>query len=165
MPLPSTMIPIANLTLNSATQTITFNNIPQNYTDLVLVSVFGATSGMDIALRFNGDTSSSNYGTVRMWANGVSGPASNRNTDTGIIPRTNVNQASTLSSMLRTNIMNYVSTSMFKSVIGRYDFSSQTEQHAGTWMSTAAINKIEVVAFSNTFTSGSSFTLYGIKAA
>jgi hypothetical protein len=67
--------------------------------------------------------------------------------------------------MLRTNIMNYTSTSIYKSVIGRYDFSSQTEQHAGTWMSTAAINKIELVAFANTFTAGSSFTLYGIKAA
>jgi hypothetical protein len=165
MPLPSTMIPIFSTTLNAATQTITFYNIPQTYTDLVLVSAFGATSGMDILVRFNADTGS-NYGTVRMWANSSSGSASSRTTDTGIQPRTNVNQTSgALSCILHQNIMNYTNTSMYKSVVGRYNFPSQTEQHAGTWMSTAAINKVECFAVGNTFTAGSTFTLYGIKAA
>jgi hypothetical protein len=165
MPLPSTMIPIFSLTLGAATQTVSLQNIPQDYTDIVLVSVFGATSGMDIHIRFNGDSNASNYGTVRMFSQSA-GAFSSRVTDAGIQPRTSLNQtAGALSCILRTNIMNYKSTSMYKPVIGRYDFVGQTEQHAGTWMSTAAINKIELVALANTFTAGSSFTIYGIKAA
>ena len=166
MPLPSTYIPIQSITLGSATATVSFYNIPQTYTDLVIVSVFGATTGMDIAIRFNSDSSSLNYGTVRMWANGTSGPASNRTNESGIMPRTNVNQTSgALSCILKTNVMSYTNTTTYKAVVGRYDFPAQTEQHAGTWYSTAAINQIDLVAISNTFVAGSTFILYGIKAA
>ena len=57
MPLPSTMTPIATLTLSSASTSVTFTNIPQGYTDLVLVcGNLGMSAGGSAGrLRFNSD--------------------------------------------------------------------------------------------------------------
>jgi hypothetical protein len=51
---------------------ITFNNIPQGFTDLkVVISARTTLSGFDnLMLRFNGDTTVSNYSTTGMYGNG-----------------------------------------------------------------------------------------------
>ena len=163
MPLPSTMIPIATQTLTANAASITFSFIPQTYTDLALVSVFGASVGMDIHIRFNGDNTN-NYSTTRLFANGTSA-FSGRVLDSGIQPRTSVNQASTVTTILRENIMNYANTSPSKTTIGRYDYAGQVETHVGLWLSTAAITSVSMVSIGQQFVTGSTFTLYGIKAA
>ena len=163
MPLSSTMTPIATQTLTGDAGTITFSSIPQTYTDLVLVSVFGASVGMDIHVRFNGDNNN-NYSAIRFFGNGTGGFVS-RADDSGIQPRTSTNQVSTVTTILKENIMNYTNTSIFKPVVGRYDYSGQVETHAGLWRNTAAITSVSMVSIGQAFVTGSTFTLYGIKAA
>jgi hypothetical protein len=157
------MTPIATQTLTANASTVVFTGVPQTYTDLVLVSVFGASVGMDIYVRFNGD-SNSNYSTVRFFGNGTDVYVS-RADDSGIQPRTSVNQASTVTTILKENIMNYTNTAIFKPVVGRYDYSGQVETHAGLWRNTAAITSVSMVSIGQAFVTGSTFTLYGIKAA
>jgi hypothetical protein len=165
--MPTTYEPIATQTLGSSAATVTFSSIPGTYTDLVLVSVFGSTNGMDIFIRFNGD-SGGNYGSVRMFTNSsiagsvLSGKAASI---TGIQPRTSVNQLTTVTTILKSNIMNYSNTTTYKNVITRYDYPGQTETDTGSWFNTAAITSLTLVSDGQQFTSGSIFTLYGIKAA
>ena len=66
---------------------------------------------------------------------------------------------------LKENIMNYTNTAIFKPVVGRYDYSGQVETHAGLWRNTAAITSVSMVSLGQAFVTGSTFTLYGIKAA
>ena len=164
--MPATYEPIATQTLGSNTTTVTFSSIPATYTDLLLVSVFGASAGMDIFVRFNGD-SGSNYATTRLFTNSnTSAVLTGRSSSiSGHQPRTSANQPSTVTTILRENIMNYANTNMNKTVIGRYDYQSQIEAHVGTWLNTSAITSISLVADAQQWTTGSIFTLYGIKAA
>jgi hypothetical protein len=164
--MPLTYEPIATQTLGSNATTVTFSSIPGTYTDLVLISVFGATVGMDIRIRFNGDTGN-NYGTTRMFTNSNNSSvfSGSARSISGIQPRTSANQPTTVTTILRQNIMNYANTNVNKTVIGRYDYQSQIEAHVGTWLNTSAITSISLVADNQQWTTGSVFTLYGIKAA
>ena len=53
----STYISLRSVTLGTAQSQFTFNNIPQNYTDLMLVYSAKTTSGaVDVLMRLNGDS-------------------------------------------------------------------------------------------------------------
>jgi hypothetical protein len=160
----NTYTPLATQTLGSATATVTFSSISGSYTDLVLIANFGLTAGDDLWLRFNGDTTAI-YSSTRLLG-ASSSVASTRTTGyTGIQPRTPSNQASTVTSMWRINIMDYANTTTYKTALGRYDFVSVTETNVGLWRSTAAVTSVSVACNASTFVTGSTFTLYGIAAA
>ena len=161
----STYEPISTQTLGSASASVTLSSIPGTYTDLFLAINFGATSGMDLYLRFNGD-SATNYSTTRLAGNGTSATSTRTTSDTGIQPRTPGNQASTVTTIWNINVMNYANSTTYKTALSRYGYASAfTETDVGLWRSTSAITSITLVAVSNTFTAGSTFTLYGILAA
>jgi hypothetical protein len=64
------------------------------------------------------------------------------------------------------HLLNYSNTTTFKTLLVRFDNSStETSLRVGLYRSTSAISTILVETDSSTFTSGSTFTLYGIKAA
>ena len=68
------------------------------------------------------------------------------------------------------HIMNYSNATTYKNTFGRSGTNggsyTGTSLITGTWRNTAAITTISVIASgSTTFVTGSSFTLYGIKAA
>ena len=169
MPLPSTYTPIATNTLTSATATVTLSNIPQNYTDLVLVcSLQGSRSifGGDFQTRYNGD-SSTNYSYTLVTGNG-SAVSSNRYSN-----QSEINNAGSIGgngsgefSVNIINIMNYSNTTVFKtSIASNAHTSVQVQRFVGLWRSTAAITSISFTGNGYNFNSGSTFTLYGIKAA
>lgn len=168
MPLPSTMIPIANNTLTSNTASVTFSNIPQDYTDLVLVFNPRGSSDVesDINIRFNSD-SGSNYSMTRMYGQGAT-KGSDRQTNT-----TDINigrQGGSVFAINIVNIMNYSNSSTFKTVVARSGHatsgSSITLGNCGLWRSTSAITSINLIQTgAQSYKTGSSFTLYGIKAA
>jgi hypothetical protein len=165
MPLPSTMTPIATQTLNSAAGTVTFSSIPQIYTDLVLVSIFGPTAGDDLYLQFNGDAGA-NYSTTWLGGNGTTATSGRKTGDNGIQPRTPANQPSTVTTIYNTSIMNYSNSTTYKTALGRYNYASGfTEADVGLWRNTAAITSLTFKCIASTFVAGSTFTLYGIKAA
>lgn len=167
MPLPSTMTPIATNTLASATGTVTFSNLPQTYTDLILVFQVqrSTATGTYLQMRLNSD-SGSNYSTTFLYGTGSSA-GSWRDSN-----RTDINldyyAAPTNSSWSNRNISinNYSNSTTYKTVINRANDASQgTDAGVHLWRSTAAINTITLTMPSNNFVTGSTFTIYGIKAA
>jgi hypothetical protein len=165
--MPATYEPIATYTIPSAQSSYTFSSISQAYTDIVLVSNFkGVVTGDNFEMRFNSD-SGSNYSRTYLYGNGsvaFSGRSSNY---TGLLIGTSDNvQPITIIA----NIMNYTNTTTFKTVLSRTNDTAGLYPAVGAivsmWRATpAAINSITLFASSGNIASGSTFTLYGIKAA
>lgn len=158
-----TYTPIATSTLSSASSSVTFSSIPSTYTDLVLVLGGASETGVGLALRFNGDTST-NYSNTYLGGSGttaISGRATN-----AVIGR--FGNIGTTNTTATAHIMNYSNTSTYKTTLGRA--SSVTEYaiaYVSLWRSTSAINSVVVLSdnLSTNFIAGTTFTLYGIQAA
>jgi hypothetical protein len=160
--------PIATTTLGSATTTVTFSSIPSTYTDIRLVCVVTITSlTTDARIRFNND-SGTNYFFNAMAGDGPNGAyASSDVTQTGFY--LNKNTINQVPHFYTCDIFSYAG-STFKTTLQTMSendgASGPTAQQAGVWKSTAAINRVDVVSTTaRTFAVGSTFTLYGIKAA
>jgi hypothetical protein len=153
---------IASQTLDSAVTSVTFSGIPSTYTDLVLVTSGNTAVNSNTYLQFNGDTSTL-YSITRMSSNGSATSA--RTTGATKI---NLDAFGFYTVAVTANkiisIQNYSNTTTFKSVLARANSSSGGDGIVGLYRSTAAITSL-------TFTSdsamqiGSTFSLYGIKAA
>jgi hypothetical protein len=169
MPLPSTMTPIATIATTSSAATVTFSNIPQTYTDLILV-YNGGLSGFDyIYSRYNSDTGS-NYSGTAMYGNGSTASAHRYSSGTyNQLIGWGIGQGTALTSVGIIHFMNYANTTTYKSMILR-DMNPEsgggTQAAVHLWRSTSAISSIVLTGInSRTITNGSTFTLYGIKAA
>jgi hypothetical protein len=163
--MPKTYEPIQTTSLPSGGTSVTFSSIPQTYTDLVLVvnSIIG--SGEDAhGLQFNADTGS-NYSATGLIGSG-SAAASYRGSNAVKIDGGRVGTSWSTSIF---NIMNYSNTTTFKSIVSRGNSTSSGSYvtlGAALWRNTSAITTIAVSVYNNqTMSSGSTFTLYGIKAA
>ena len=160
--MPSTYNKIEAKTLGSAAASVTFSSIPLTYTDLVLVQVSKITTGAGTGtIQINGDTTS-NYSNTFLTGNG-STATSTRNSATVIY--TGDASATDLQTSIY-NFQNYANTSTYKTVLIRSNVASGTlSAVVGMWRSTTALDAITIGTNTSTFTAGSTFTLYGIKAA
>lgn len=167
---------ISTQTLTSTAATVTFSSIPQTYTDLVLVTQSSASTSsandIDIGIGFNGDTSSV-YSRTLMSGNG-SAASSFRATGNSYIFGARHPLSTGTANVLGIatwNIMNYTQANTYKTVLVRSscDGASADDVRAvvGLWRgSTTAITSLSLIlAASGSFAIGSTFTLYGIKAA
>mgnify|MGYP006273151559 CR=1 FL=1 len=159
----STYTPIATNTLSASASSVTFSNISQYYTDLVLVINCKISSGdAPINMQYNNDAGS-NYSFTYMYGNGSSA-ASGRATSQayaigGYADATNFN-------LNIINIMNYSNSTTYKPSLSRRNTPALlTSADVSLWRNTAAINIIYLYPNSGSFASGSTFTLYGITAA
>jgi hypothetical protein len=166
--MPKTYEPIATYTASGSPTLYTFSSIPSTYTDLRIVfdgeTISG--SGNAIAIRFNG-SSAANYSRTFVGANGTSAYSSGgtalTQAATCIIRQSRLN--------VTWDIMNYSNTTTYKTTLSKgSDAASETIQHAFLWRgstgsSTEAINSVTILLTTGNFNSGSTFTLYGIKAA
>ena len=164
--MPVTYQPISTQTLGSAVASVTFSSIPSTYTDLVLVANATAASlGADsIDIQFNSDTAN-NYSTTQMTSTG-SAASSTRGTSEPRIYGALISSSEISISIWHIN--NYANTTTYKTVLARGNLGSTygVRQSAGLWRSTAAINAIKLYNdTAQNFAIGSTFTLYGIKAA
>lgn len=151
---------IATNTLSSSSASVSFSSIPSTYTDLVVVANLIHSSFEVFSVRFNDDTSN-NYGWVTLQGNGSS-VSSGVTYPNGAM---NIGLRSDVMGLNVFNIMNYANTNINKTVIARANASSnQVRFNVGTWQSNNAITKITIFT-SPDFLTGSTFTLYGIKAA
>ena len=68
----STYTPVASQTLSASASSVTFSNIPQDYTDLVLVAVPAGSTGSNGFFRFrlNSD-SGTNYSSTYIYGDGT----------------------------------------------------------------------------------------------
>lgn len=158
----STYEKIATTTLGSATSTVTFSSISGSYTDLVLIGNGSASAGVTLGVRFNSDTGN-NYSNTNMYG---SGTAAISGRDTNVNQAYYTNWYTTYDGTINMNIQNYSNTTTYKTAIvkggnaGNYTWAS-----ALLWRSTSAITSVTLLADGTTFSSGSTFTLYGILKA
>lgn len=186
--MPATYDCIATTTLNSTSNVVNFTNIPQTYTDLVLVASARAAqatapgSNNLVARWGNGSyDTASNYSLTGMFArrngtnsgdeSGSERRTSNNKTDLGSfiynVPWDTNNLGTTI-----VHFLSYSNTTTFKTVAARAS-SNQSFSYAGTdadvilWRSTSAINQIQLYVGNQSvdFQAGSTFSIYGIKAA
>lgn len=156
--------PIATYTVPSAQASYTFNSIPSTYTDLVLVSVPLTTATAVIQIRFNGDTNT-NYSNTYIQGDGTSATASRSSNDTAFPIA--YSSATTTPYAVVTNFMNYSNTTTYKTALSRSNAATVVNlTYVDLWRSTAAINSITILCSgAASLNTGSTFTLYGIKAA
>lgn len=153
---------IATTTLSSATSTVTFSSIPQTYTDLRVVFTGTANATSAFGLRYNSDTGA-NYSYTALYGTGAA-VASIRGSSTTDPANGNI---WTTQSNVTADIMNYSNSTTYKTAISRADnAANRTAAWVSLWRSTAAITNLQITTTSaNTYSIGSTFTLYGIKAA
>lgn len=159
--------PIATYTFNTPATSYTFSSIPQTYTDLIFtISGQVATTTHSIYLRFNGD-SGGNYNSTIM--SGTSGGSSYKFRYTNdarlFIDFYGAPPVSPSTGIDVVHINNYTSTVMNKCVIARGNSEYGADLIGSVWKNTAAITSISVHQPTYNFTSGTTVTLYGIKAA
>jgi len=171
----STYTPIYAQTLSATTASITFSNIPTTFTDLVLVvSPVAATGTTFPWMRFNG-LSTSIYSDTHIYGISTGNGSSRRSAQSRGYIAEQVQAETTQISNIIVHIMNYSNTTTNKTYIARNNNAASSGTYVGTEaivglaQLTAPITSITIgIASGGTdynLASGSSFTLYGIKAA
>ena len=163
----NTLIPIQTYTLSATAATVTFSNIPQNYTDLkVVISARSDQNTVEaLVLSINGQGFNTNF-TSRYIDSGNGTPRSGTANVGGIIQGTDYT-ANTFS-LTELYFSNYTSSSYkpisvdyateLNAIGGYLGFSAQL------WSQTAAITSISFARPTvGNINTGSTFTLYGIS--
>jgi hypothetical protein len=164
--MPITYEPIATQTTTSAVASVTFSSISSSYTDLVLVYVAAVSATYDLYFRLNGDTAS-NYSYTVLYGTGTVAGSARSSQNSGSFdyygtPDTTLGTSNTIA-----QFMNYSNSTTYKTVLARANRASGgVDALVNLWRNTAAITSIQIGSFAApTISSGSTFTLYGIKAA
>jgi len=159
--------PIATTTLTTSTATVSFTSISGSYTDLVLVFNATSSAGADVWIRLNSD-SGSNYSYSALYGNGTSaGSSRGSNLSEGMLTDYYGTPSSSEANVCIFQLLNYANTTTYKTAISRANRSnSGTDAVVSLWRSTSAVTSL-LIRFNGaqTFSSGSTFTLYGILAA
>ena len=167
--------PIYTQTASGSASTITFNNIPQTFTDLQLVVSFRgltATGNPSEALTMliNADASN-NYSNTNLYSNGT-GVASIRYSNNGNIYLLQINSATSTSNTFSNGelyIPNYTSSN-YKQIISNtiIENNATSVANAGTmiasglWRNTSAITSLSLSSSAGNINQYSTFSLYGI---
>jgi hypothetical protein len=162
--MPVTYTPIATNTLTSAAASYTFSSIPGTYTDLRIVFTGTSESSTpNIWVRFNGDTGT-NYSYTILAGNGSSTTSTRASNSTyGLMNAYGLSTSVIQSDYL--DVMNYSNTTTFKTSINRFSEGGGVGATVNLWRSTSTITSIAIIASANNFAVGSTFSLFGIKAA
>lgn len=176
--MPVTYVLIASSVLSSTATSVTFSSIPATYTDLIMRWSTRSNSGgdsTDATFRLNG-SSSTIYSSRILYSNGssvINDAISNRADLYSNFLTTGGTATSNSFSSGELYLPSYTSsTNKPVSINGRTEFNSianpQTTMVAGLFRDTTAITSITMYSGataspSDSFVSGSSFYLYGIK--
>lgn len=152
----------------SSTSSISFNNIPQNFQDLIVVGNFRNDSASGQGLNIYPNNTSTNSNTSLRGDGSTA--SSNRNSSIAIqnyMFTTTLGTGVFESTII--HILNYANTSTFKTFLSRRaadnNGSGVTELGVGTARITASITSLVIAAPSGNYTAGSTFSLYGVKAS
>jgi hypothetical protein len=155
--MPLTYEPINTTTLSTSAASITFNSVPSTYTDLIMV--FNGVADNNVNLRFNSDTGT-NYSATRIQGNGSAASSARFTSQTSMHGSYDSGRSTSI-----WQIMNYSNSTTNKTALNRGGGTTDNvEAYVGLWRNTDAITSVTVIVSGN-FSSGSTFTLYGIKAA
>jgi hypothetical protein len=157
-------IPLATVTLASATSTVTYTNIPATpYRDLVFILQIPATTTVvgDVLVRTNSD-GGTNYSWVEASGNGFTTSSFTNTVRTGLFA--GYHDGSNSAFITRFNLMDYSATDKHKTTLVRNDKSAATTMLAGRWANTAAVNRLDIIGANGNFPIGTTLNLYGIVA-
>jgi hypothetical protein len=168
----STYTPIATLVLSAGTTKVTISNIPQTYSDLVLVGqITNSTSLIYGALQFNSDNSGTGgtaYSTTSL-AVYNNGAASDQQSNTyGIASWEKTVASSTDTSNVIITVNDYANPNKHKTAwlrTGKLATNNLSGMNVGTWRNLQPITSISYdTATAASFGSGSTWNLYGINS-
>lgn len=158
----NTYVALASVTASGTSSVLVMNNIPQTYTDLVLVAQYLKSGTGSARLILNND-STSLYSQTVLYGNGTSA-GSGRDSGTYFYLMDYLQSSTTNPNFATVHLMNYSNTTTFKTVIERSGVADKgTVANVGLYRSTNAITRIDIADASN-FASGTTFSLYGIAA-
>lgn len=161
--MPGTYEPIATTTLTSAQTSVSFTNITGTYTDLiVIVNGQDSTNGY-VLVRYNND-SNSIYSRTAVYGDGSNPQTFRQSSQTSHFVATGGGTPQGQ----KIQINNYSNTTIFKTTLLNENRSdSSVGITVGLYRSSSAISRIDFISATGgaTINSGSTFTLYGIKAA
>lgn len=162
----TTYEPIATTTTSGSASSVVFSSIAGTYTDIVVVANFQLSIATAFRGRVNGNTGS-NYSGTSLTGNGTSAESSRESAATNWVVGGWQDSASTAyDNTAILHYMNYSNTTTNKTVLARFGSASkETDSAALLYRSTSAISTITLYVASGNFVNGSTFTLYGIKAA
>jgi hypothetical protein len=168
----NTLTLIASQSFSSASAIFDFQSIPSTYTDLLMIcSTRSSNNALDNAVRFNNDATSI-YSWTQMQSGASTGNAGAARTANTSAMRAGGMQPSTYLANTYNSTSIYIASyagNNFKNIIadGVDENNSGTNYawyHAGTWRSTAAINRIQfLVEAGGNMDASSKISLYGIK--
>jgi len=168
MPAGATYEPIAKTTGTGSNATITFNSISASYTDLIIVANVLSSTADYLYMRFNGDTAT-NYSTTYIKGTGSAASSSRFSSQTWIAPGAlTIGFSTTIPMFSKISVFNYAGSTN-KTILSESSFdnngSGDVTRAVGLWRSTSAITSITLYSDSGSFSTSSTFALYGIKAA
>ena len=163
--MPATYEPIATQTATGSETSFTFSSLG-SYTDLyMVVDAKNLTGNSDVLLRFNSDTGT-NYSATIITGDGSTAASYRRTSSTSIICNYFNFLNSTNPTQFNISIQNYSNATTYKTALIRANRAAQAaEAIVGTWRNTAAVTSVTLALASSNYASGSTLTLYGIKAA
>lgn len=167
---PGSFDSIATASVPTATNNIIFDNIPQTYSHLQLRIFTLPSSGGNVGMWFNNNTSSQ-YQSHQIQGDGANPITNSTGTET-YLTRLGLGETTSTSPFVAIiDILDYRNTSknkVVKSLNGSDNNQANTTFRvgfgSGLWMNTSAITRIDLNA-GLTYGAGSTIALYGIKTA
>lgn len=163
MPTPTYDL-ISEQTLGSSSASVTFSSIPQTYKDLVLEITAAASSGTNVRVQFNGDTSSSNYSDTILTGTGSAASSLRLTNRANIALDYNGIVGTTFVHTSVCNIFSYTSTNVAKTCLTRSNNASAgVDAIVSLWRKTPeAITTILITNSGGNYITGSTFRLWGV---
>lgn len=165
MPATPTYVLLNQVTLAASTASVNFSNLPQNYSDLVMVfnGTGTNTATNSVQFDFNGDTTAANYPIVGAHAYSGNGYGSYTATSANMGLIVSVSPTINI-----TNVFDYSATDKHTTFLSRGNLAggdTYVRMVAGRWANTAAVSSVRFfIDTGASFTSGSTFYLYGLVA-
>jgi hypothetical protein len=166
--MPSTYEPIATTTGSNSSPEVTFTSIPNTYTDLKLVINTTPSNSATVMGIYVNATTGNTCSTTTLYGNGSSAISTRATSAITVNPAGSLSISSSDRSTFLIDFMNYSNTSTFKTVLSRASSASGwAAASVGLIQTTSAISTISISTLNGSYfwNTGSTFTLYGIKAA
>jgi len=156
MAITKTYRPLQTLTLSGSATSVTFSNIPNSYSDLILIYNGTTTANIGVSATLNGDTANQQrtfmYGSGGTKDGGTGGPRE-------------VIYSSTTMTTAIVEFLDYSATDKHKMILCRSGAAGViTLASINTWQSLTALNSISISPNSGSFSLNSTFSLYGVIA-
>jgi hypothetical protein len=158
---------IATNTLVSAAPSVTFSSISGTYTDLVLIAQTSVASGsFQNQIQLNGDTST-NYSTTYLSGSGSAVISTRGSGTTSAVLGYDDYNTTAIGQMTIANIINYSNSTNYKTILARgSNANTGVSTTVSLWRNTAVVTSVLIKNSGGVnYPIGSTFTLYGIKAA